>query len=61
MPLYEYRCLTCGRRFEALRRMGEDSSGLSCPDCGGPELRKEVSTFSGGSGGCGSPSGGRFT
>lgn len=62
MPLYEYQCLTCGRRFEALQRMGEDASGLSCPTCGADELRKEVSTFSGlGGSGCGSASGGRFT
>ena len=63
MPLYEYRCLTCERRFEALRRLGEDASGLSCPDCGGGELRKEASTFSGVASNCGSGSGsgGRFT
>lgn len=42
--------------------MGEDASGLSCPDCGGGELSKEPSTFSGVGSNCGSGSpGGRFT
>jgi putative FmdB family regulatory protein len=64
VPLYEYRCATCGTRFEVLRRVGQDATGLVCPECGRPDLEKEYSTFagavSGGSGGgCASP--GRFT
>ena len=31
MPLYEYRCTTCGRRFEVLRRVGQGPEGLACP------------------------------
>ncbi|HVN76500.1 MAG TPA: FmdB family zinc ribbon protein [Thermoanaerobaculaceae bacterium] len=35
MPLYEYRCTSCGRRTEVLQRLG--SAPLSqCPHCGGP-------------------------
>ncbi len=66
MPLYEYRCVTCGRRFEVLRRLGQGSEGLACPECGRPEVEKEFSTFagsvagSGASGGSCAPSG-RFT
>ena len=63
MPLYEYRCATCGRRFEVLRRVGQGAEGLACPECGRPEVEKEFSTFAGsvaaGGGAC-SPSG-RFT
>lgn len=67
MPLYEYRCSSCGSRFEVLRRMGQGSDGLACPQCGREEVEKEYSTFAGasagsassGSGGC-APSG-RFT
>jgi putative FmdB family regulatory protein len=66
VPLYEFRCLSCGRLFEALRSLGSGTSGLECPDCGRSDLEKEYSTFAGSSagasvsGGCG-PSGGRFT
>lgn len=66
MPLYEYRCSSCGSRFEVLRRMGQGSEGLSCPRCGQAEVEKEYSTFAGAStdsgsaGGACSPSG-RFT
>jgi putative FmdB family regulatory protein len=41
MPLYEYECLSCGRRSEALQRM-DDPKLTICPDCGGP-LKKLVS------------------
>jgi putative FmdB family regulatory protein len=34
MPLYEYRCESCGGRVEELQRMGADPPG-PCPDCGG--------------------------
>lgn len=33
MPLYEYRCQTCGKNFEKLQpHKGRDL--VSCPDCG---------------------------
>ena len=66
MPLYEYRCSTCGSRFELLRRVGQGSEGVACPECGQSEVEKEFSTFAGSVAGGGtstascSPSG-RFT
>ncbi len=66
MPLYEYRCGTCGRRFELLQRLGEGASGVACPACGQEDVEREFSTFAGSSSGVGaaksacSPSG-RFT
>jgi putative FmdB family regulatory protein len=66
VPLYEYRCSTCGSRFEVLQRVGQGPEGLSCPDCGNSGVEKQYSTFAGsvagrslGGGSC-SPSG-RFT
>jgi putative FmdB family regulatory protein len=45
MPLYEYRCESCGEKFEKLLSMSAASAnGISCPDCGG-ESRRLVSTF----------------
>ncbi|HEX6513449.1 MAG TPA: FmdB family zinc ribbon protein, partial [Chloroflexota bacterium] len=38
MPIYEYECGSCGRRFEQLQRITEDAL-VSDPDCGGPVRR----------------------
>ena len=38
MPLYEYRCGSCGHRVELIQRMGEGAPG-PCPECGG-ELKR---------------------
>lgn len=65
MPLYEYRCPGCGRRFEVLQRIGEGGRELACPACGRPEPEKQHSTFASAgldavaSSGCGGS--GRFT
>lgn len=45
MPLYEYVCQQCGKRFEVLQRMGATAEGLSCPSCGASEVAKALSTF----------------
>ena len=45
MPLYEYICRECGRRFEVLQRVGADASGVTCPKCGGRDVAKQHSTF----------------
>ena len=38
MPIYEYQCLSCGKRTEALQKMG-DPPIAACPACGG-EVKK---------------------
>jgi putative FmdB family regulatory protein len=45
MPLYEYNCRGCGKRFEVLQRVGADSTGVVCPSCGAAEVSKQLSTF----------------
>ena len=45
MPLYEYRCAECGKRFEILQRLGQGADGLTCPTCGAAQLEKQFSTF----------------
>ena len=42
MPLYEYRCRTCSRRFETLVFGNEKPS---CPKCQGKDLEKLWSAF----------------
>lgn len=34
MPMYEYRCESCGKQFE-LRQKFSDPPATECPDCGG--------------------------
>lgn len=41
MPLYEYQCLQCGRRIEALHRFADPPLTV-CETCGG-ELKRLVS------------------
>ena len=41
MPIYEYRCESCGKRTEALQKL-KDPPLKKCPECGG-RLRKLVS------------------
>lgn len=44
MPIYEYRCLGCGRRLTILvPRMGADPD--SCPRCGASRLERLWSRF----------------
>src|SRR5579884_2684608 len=38
MPMYEYECGGCGRRFEQLQRITEDPLATD-PECGGPVRR----------------------
>ena len=45
MPLYEYRCEDCKRRFTLLVGMVAQSAAQVCPRCGGGQLRKLVSRF----------------
>ena len=42
MPLFEYRCLACGRQFELLIRSGAQPV---CPACGASSLEKMLSMF----------------
>jgi putative FmdB family regulatory protein len=35
MPLYEYQCDSCGRRFEVIQKWS-DALVETCPTCGGP-------------------------
>ena len=42
MPLYEYQCDACGRRFELIRKFS-DPPVTDCPTCGGA-VRKLLSS-----------------
>ena len=42
MPIYEYRCESCGHELEALQKMS-DPVLTDCPACHKPDLQKLVS------------------
>jgi putative FmdB family regulatory protein len=48
MPIFEYRCKSCGKSFEAIV---SGSSLPACPDCASADLEKQFSVFAVGSGG----------
>ncbi|MBI2440402.1 MAG: zinc ribbon domain-containing protein [Lentisphaerae bacterium] len=45
MPIFEYECGQCRKRFEYLARNPADEPG-ACPQCGGNKLTKLLSAFS---------------
>lgn len=45
MPVYEYLCEGCGRRFAALAGMTAEPDDAMCPHCGHGQARKLVSRF----------------
>ena len=44
MPIYEYQCLDCGKKFETMQKITEEPLS-SCPYCSG-NVRKLVSNCS---------------
>lgn len=57
LPLYDYKCYTCGHKFTVLRPVAEKDN-VQCPKCKGEDVRQAISPFSSGvrrtgRGGCG--------
>ncbi len=42
MPIYEYRCDSCGHQLEKLQRMNDDML-VECPQCAEPALKRLIS------------------
>ena len=59
MPMYEYRCASCGRDYEQLRRMSEADKDMKCPFCESEDVELQVSACS--IGGCGGGASRGFT
>jgi putative FmdB family regulatory protein len=43
MPIYEYDCRECEKRFETLVRSRDEK--VACPECGGEQVERAWSTF----------------
>ena len=39
MPIYEYTCSKCQKKFELLKPMSQAGEAASCPSCGGKAER----------------------
>jgi putative FmdB family regulatory protein len=42
MPIYGYVCRSCGHELDALQKISDDPL-VDCPDCGEPQLRRQLS------------------
>lgn len=42
MPIYEYRCQSCGHELEKLQKISDEPL-KDCPECAKPELVKKIS------------------
>jgi putative FmdB family regulatory protein len=45
MPVYEYVCLDCKSRFDALRPMAMADSPIACDACGSKHASRTLSVF----------------
>uniref|UniRef100_A0A7C4G9I2 Zinc ribbon domain-containing protein n=1 Tax=candidate division WOR-3 bacterium TaxID=2052148 RepID=A0A7C4G9I2_UNCW3 len=47
MPVYEFKCEDCGKKFDIVATLAEKESGLSpaCPKCGGMRVRQVFGRF----------------
>ncbi|HBV97005.1 MAG: FmdB family transcriptional regulator [Peptococcaceae bacterium BICA1-7] len=43
MPIFEYKCNSCGHSFEALIIGGKREEEITCPQCKGGDLKKMIS------------------
>lgn len=59
MPIFEYCCEECGKKFEKLIYRDSEEAELVCPDCGKQHLHRELSTFAAHTGGHAADSGPR--
>jgi putative FmdB family regulatory protein len=51
MPIYEYVCLDCGTRFDALRPMRDADAPIACKECKSECTTRQLSVFFAQSGG----------
>jgi putative FmdB family regulatory protein len=45
MPVYQYKCKSCGKVFEITCHLSEREELAACPDCGSKDVQQVFSTF----------------
>jgi len=43
MPIYEFKCESCGEEFEVLLKSRDEISGVKCPSCGSNKVSRLMS------------------
>lgn len=43
MPIYEYACAPCGKRFEEIVVRSSAEADVKCPACGSPAVSRQLS------------------
>ena len=51
MPIYEYKCRSCGHVFEDFRPASEADTKTACPQCKKKDIERMMSAFCTGGGG----------
>jgi putative FmdB family regulatory protein len=46
MPVFEYKCSSCDKKFEVLHKSSVNQNQVSCPDCNSKKTTKLFSSFS---------------
>ena len=41
MPIYAFECTACGHAFDRLQKLS-DADPTDCPECGKPQVRRQV-------------------
>ncbi|MHB8077819.1 MAG: FmdB family zinc ribbon protein [Candidatus Krumholzibacteriia bacterium] len=59
MPLFEFVCRSCGRKFEEILSLAElEAEPPACPACGAERAERALSRFATGGGGAAAGGGG---
>ncbi len=45
MPIYEYRCNSCGKKFSQLVLTPSQQQEVKCPHCGSADVKRLLSAF----------------
>ncbi len=45
MPIYEYRCDKCNKKFDMLHKSSVTTDEVVCPNCGSKQNKKLFSSF----------------
>jgi len=46
MPIFEYKCNDCGKKFDVLHKSSSNLEEVICPDCQSKSNKKLLSSFS---------------
>lgn len=46
MPIFEYKCNDCGKKFDILHKSSTNLEEVVCPDCQSKNSKKLLSSFS---------------